>query len=248
MLAESSQVKFSEGICRESYQKIRQDHFQSSRKHNRIEIGISILGFEKRCKQQVAEQKNLKDGELLSLMHARQCMTRKQPLGIFCMRIVSHFHLSSRAELDLVAKHPWINFVLWYRGNINSIFQQDKDSMATVFSEDKAIHTLNFKVQFVRERSKLYMHVFHFTGPWICPCKRGGAIWRCVLCGDRRQAPDRRARVRACARVCVCACVLEWHCRAGRFRPRLPHRYALGICDAPVDRSRYLAWSAIRCR
>ena len=74
---------------------------------------------------------------------------------------VSHSHLSTLAELDLVAKHPWANFVLWYRENItgNLIFQQDEDSMATVFTEDEAIRTLNDKVQFVRERSKLYVLV-----------------------------------------------------------------------------------------
>ena len=62
---------------------------------------------------------------------------------------MSHFHLSTLAERDLVAKHPCANFVLWYR----------EDRMATVFTEDEAIHTLNDQVQFVRERSKLYVLV-----------------------------------------------------------------------------------------
>ena len=33
---------------------------------------------------------------------------------------MSHFHLSTFAELNLVAKHPLANFVLLYRGNINA--------------------------------------------------------------------------------------------------------------------------------
>ena len=34
----------------------------------------------------------------------------------------------------------------------------------------------------------------------------GGAIWRCVLCGECRQASDRCERVRVFACMCMCGC------------------------------------------
>ena len=75
----------------------------------------------------------------------------------YCMSIVSHFHLSTLAALGLVAKHPWANFLLWYRENINTLFKNDRDRMAAVFTDYEAIHMHKYNVEFQRYGSKLYV-------------------------------------------------------------------------------------------
>ena len=83
----------------------------------------------------------------------------------YCMRIVSHFHLSTLAALGLVPKHPWANFLLWYRENINTLFKKDRDRMAAVFTEKNAIYTDKYQVEFQGyDGGKLYARLTFTQG------------------------------------------------------------------------------------